>query len=128
MARKEIRRPIDGSVWTLRRRRRIERRDAEKFASTFAIARGDDGRVNVGKAALLEEAVDGHGHPATHAHERAESVRPRPEVRDGPEELHGVPLFLQRERFVGPADQAESRGFELPLLPLSRRRHELALN
>ena len=39
-----------------------------------------------------------------------------------------MPLLLERESLVGPPQQSEGRGLELPLLALGRGRHEFAVH
>ena len=76
--------------------------DPEHLAGAFAVAGGDDGGVDVDKAPVLEEAVDGVGRHAAHPEHGGEQVGPGPQVLDGPQVLHGVALLL--ERVVGSGD------------------------
>ena len=79
-----------------RRVRRVNGGHAEHLARTLAVARGDDGGVDIDKAALLEKRVDRGGRHATHAEDRAEEVRARTQVLLGAQELDGGALLLQR--------------------------------
>ncbi len=78
---------------------RVERGDAEHLAGAFAVAGGDDRRVDVEEALLLEEVVDRAADAVAHPRDGAERVGPRPQVGDRAQELERVPLLLQRVRF-----------------------------
>jgi hypothetical protein len=78
-----------------RRIAHVQGGDLEHLAGAFGIAAREDRGVHVDEAALLEEAVNGEAHGAAHPRHRADGVRPRPQVRDLPEELEAVPLPLE---------------------------------
>jgi hypothetical protein len=73
----------------------VQRGDLEHLTGALAVAGGDDGGVNVDKAAALEELMDGVGRHAPHPEGGGEQVRPGPEMLDGAQILHRVALFLQ---------------------------------
>ena len=75
----------------------VERGHLEHRPGPFAIAGGDDRRVDVEEAALLEELVDRVAHAVPHAGHGAEGVRARPQVGDRAEELERVALLLQAD-------------------------------
>ena len=100
-----------------RRILRIERRDAKHFARAFAVARGDDRRVDVNEAALLEKLVNGKGEPAAHAKDRAEQIRARPQMRDLAQELRRVAFLLQRIGFIRRADNLDLVRDNFPACP-----------
>ena len=74
---------------------RIKRSDAEQFAGAFAVAARDDRRVDVNEPAFLEKLVNGEREPAPDAKNRAEQVRPRPQMRNLAEKLRRVSFFLE---------------------------------
>ena len=66
------------------------------------------GRVHVEEAALLEELVDGERQRVADAEDGAEGVRARAQVGDLAQELHRVPLLLERiGRRVGGAEDVD---------------------
>ena len=91
----EILAVIDGAVFCARRVLHVQRRDLEHFARALAVAAGDDRRVHIDKAVLVEELVDRIGCRGTHAERRVEQVRARAQMRDRAQILDGVALFLQ---------------------------------
>ena len=103
-AREKILRVIDLAIRAPRRILRIDRRDAKQFARAFAIAAGDDRRVDVNETALLEKLVNGESQPAADAENRAEEIRARAQMRDLAQELRRVSLFLERIGLVRRAD------------------------
>ena len=77
----------------------LERGDLEHLARAFAVAGGDDRRVDVEKAVLLKELVDRAADLVAHAGNCAKRVGARAEVGDRAQELEGVPLLLKRIGF-----------------------------
>ena len=69
--------------------------DAEHFPGAFAVAAGDQGRVDIHKALFLEKAVNGKGRRRTHPERRAERIGTRAQMGDGAQIFHGVAFFLQ---------------------------------
>ena len=63
--------------------------------NTFAVAGGDERRVEVEEAAFVEEGVDGHGHVVAQTHDGAEGVGAQAQVAYLAQELHAVALLLQ---------------------------------
>ena len=91
--------------------REVERADAEHLAGALGVAGRDDRRVDPEEAVLVEVAMDRHAEAVAHARDRAERVRPRPQVRDFAEVLERVLLRLNRIRLgvVDPADDLDAR-------------------
>ena len=106
-----------------------ERGDLEHRARPFAIAGGDDRRVQVQKAFFLEILMDRIADAVPHPGDRAEGVRPRPEMGDGPQELERMAFLLQRIRFgVGDAIDEDVFGEHFGRLSLARRGADFALD
>src|SRR5207253_613415 len=104
-----------------RRLVRVNGRDAEQRPGPFAIAGGDDRRVDVEEALLVEEVVDGLRDAVPQAGNRAEGVGPRPEVGDRAEELEGVALLLERVALgIRIADPFNDGGVNFGRLSLGR--------
>ncbi len=99
----------------------VHRHDAEHLARALAVRGGDDGRVHVDEAALLEETVDRVGHAAADAEDRSEEVRPRAEVGDGAHELHRVTFLLERIILGRRSDEDDAAGLQFPALALTLR-------
>ena len=76
----------------------LERGDLEHGAGAFAIAGGDDRRVDVEEAALLEELVDRVADAVPHPGDGAEGVGARPQMGDRAQELERVALSSARDR------------------------------
>ena len=125
-AREKILRVIDFPVRAPRRILRIDRGDAKQFPRAFAIAPGDDRRVDVNKAALLEKLMDGEREPAADAKDRAEQIRARPQMRDLAQKLRRVPFLLQRIGVVRRADDFDFVRHDFPALAFALRRHQRA--
>ena len=100
---KEVLAPIDLACVRQGRILGIERGHAEHLAGALAVARGDDGRVHVDKALLLEEAVDGRRCDGADAEDGAEEIRAWAQVLLRTQELDGGALLLQRIAGVGDA-------------------------
>ena len=105
----------------LRRIRGVEGRDAEHLPRPFGVRRGDDRRVQVEEAALLEEVVDGARRGVAHAPDRADRVGARSQVRDGAQELEAVSLLLQRVVVADLPHHLDLARLDLVALPLARR-------
>src|SRR5208337_5093672 len=102
---------------------RIERSYAEDFSGSFTVACGNYRCMDIVKTEILKELVNCVAQPAANSCCRPYRVGPWPKVRDLPQILEGVPLFLQRiECRVGPAIQMDSFGPQLDALPFPRRR------
>ena len=106
----------------------VEGRHAEQFPRPLAIARRHDRRVHVYEIAFLEKLVNCVGHAAPHAEDRAEEIGAGTEMRDGPEELHAVPLFLQWVVGLGGPDQIDFPGVNFPGLAFPFRFHQPAFH
>ena len=82
----------------------VERGDAEHGPRPFAVAGGDDRRVDVEEAFLLIKIVDAAADAIAHARDRPEGVGSRTEVGPFAEFFQRVLLLLQRIRLgVRPA-------------------------
>ena len=96
MLAKEVLAPVDLAGLGEGRIFGVERGHAEHLAGALAVTRGDDGGVDVDKALLLEEAVDGGSRDRANAEHGAEQVGARAQVLLGAQELDGCALLLQR--------------------------------
>ena len=84
--------------------RQIERRDFEHLAGAFAVAGGDDRRMDVKKALLLKKIVNRPADLIPQPGDRSKGVGPRPQMSDRAQEFPRVVLFLERISFrIGPA-------------------------
>ena len=98
----------------------------EHLAGALAVARGDDRRIHVDEAAVLEEAVNGSCSHGADAENRAEQVGAWAQVLLGAQEFDGGALLLQRVVRRGNAlDRDLGRG-KLEGLRGVRRELELA--
>ena len=127
MLAEEVLAPVDGAVLGAGRVRHVEGRDAEHLARALAVGAGEYGRVDIDKAAVLEELVYRRRRDAADAEHGGEQVGPGPQVLDGAQEFHAVALFLQRVVRRGDALHRDLRGLELKGLLGLGREHELAL-
>ena len=93
---KEVLAPVDLAGLGEGRVFGVERGYAEHLAGALAVTRGDDGGVDVDKALLLEEAVDGGSRDGADAEYSAEQIGARAQVLLGAQELDGGALLLQR--------------------------------
>ena len=85
---------IDLAVGRSRRVLQIQRRDREHLTRALTVRAGDDGGVDIDKAAALEELVHGVGRRASHAERRGEEVRARAQMLNGAQIFDAVALFL----------------------------------
>ena len=90
--------------------------DLEHLAGALAVRAGDQGRMDIDKVPVLEELVDSHGSQTPDAEHGLEGVGPGPQVSDGPQELHGVPLGLQGIVAGGGAFHGDGAGLNLKRL------------
>ncbi len=125
----EVLLPVDGAVLLAGRVLGVEGRDVEHLAGTLAVAGGDERRVEVEEAALVEEGVDGHGHVVAQTHDGAEGVGAQAQVAYLAQELHAVSLLLQWVGVgVGLAVDDDALGLHLDGLAASLALHQLALH
>ena len=75
---------------------KVQGSGAEHRAGALGVAGGDDRRLDVEEAALLEELVNAKGHCVAHAGHGAEGIGAWAEMGQLPQKLQGVPLLLQR--------------------------------
>ena len=101
----------------------------EHLARALAVAGGDERRVEIEEAALVEEGVDGHGHVVAQTHDRSEGVGAQTQVSNLAQELHAVPLLLQRIGVgVGLAIHHYLPGLHLDGLTAALALHQTALD
>ena len=100
----------------------IERGDLEHLPRPFAVARRDDGRMNVEKALLLKEVVDRAANAIADPCYRSKRVGARPEVGQRSQEFEGMSLLLQRIGLrIGPAVDNDLSRVHFGFLSLRRR-------
>lgn len=104
----------------------VEGGDAEQFARAFAVARGDDGCVDVDEILFLEKAVDGERDARAEAECGSEEIGARTEVGDAAEELGGVTFFLKWVVVWAGAYELEPGGVHFPLLAFPRGFDEIS--
>ena len=92
---KEVLAVIHGAVLVLGHVLQVQRGDLEHLTGTFAVGSGQQGRVGVDEAVLLEELVDGVGSHAAHAECGVEGVGAGAQGGHGAQILHAHLLFLQ---------------------------------
>ena len=122
----EVLRPVDGAGLGARRVLHVERGHAEHLAGALSVGGGDDRRVHVDEAALLEEAVDGVGCHGAHAKDGAKEVGAAAQVLLGAQELAGLALLLHRVVRGGGAGHHDLLGLELEGLRAVRGERERA--
>ena len=76
--------------------RHVQRGYLEHFACAFAIAAGDQGRVHIQKALVMEETMDGLRGDGTHPKRALEQVCPGPQMLNGAQIFQRMTFFLQR--------------------------------
>ena len=113
---------VDGSVFIAGKIGEVERRYAEHGAGALGIAGADDGRANPEETALMEITMDGHRQAIADPRDRSECVGARPQVRDGSQVFHAVPLGGNRVaiRVLDRADHGDAIGLDLKRWPLPR--------
>ena len=87
---------IDLSILCHREFTEGKSRNLEHLARTLCIAPGDDGRMHIDKASLLEKSVDRIGDQRTDTEYRCKCVRADSEMGDRAEIFKRVAFFLQR--------------------------------
>ena len=87
---------IHRAVLVLRHVVQVKRGYMEHLTRALAVAAGDDGRVRIDKAVLLEKLVEGKRGGRTHAERRAERVGARTQMRNRAQEFQRMALLLQR--------------------------------
>ena len=125
---KEILGEIHTAILGQRRVFGIQSRHPEHLAGAFAVRSGDQGRVDVGKAALIKKFVDRVGTDRANAEHRLKGVGAGAEVGNGAEKLQGMPFFLERVIWGGRAFQSDLRGVDFIGLLGLRREDNLAGN
>src|SRR5262249_38802044 len=73
----------------------VQAGDLEHLPVTFAIAAGDDRRVNVKETLFLKEIVNRFTHTIAQPGNGTKRVGPRPQMSDAAQELEGMALLLQ---------------------------------
>ena len=92
---KEVLGVVHSAVLVLGHVLQIQGGHLEHLAGALAVAGGDDGRVDIDEAPVLEEAVDGVGSHAPHPKGSGKQVGPGAQMLDGAQELHPVALLLE---------------------------------
>ena len=95
------------------------RGDAEHLAGALAIARSDDGRVDVNEVAFIEETMHRIGKAAAHAEDGAVEVRAGTKVSDGAKKFGRVTFFLKGEIVGRFAHELHHGGANFPALASS---------
>ena len=121
---KEVLAVVDLAVVGKRRVCGVDGGHAEHLARALGVRSGDDWRVHVDEAALLEEAVDDEGRHAAHAKDRAEEVGAAAQVLLGAEELAGLTLLLHGVVRRGGALDRDGLRLQLEGLRAVRRKLE----
>ena len=93
----KVLREVDRSLGIAGNIGRVERGDAEHLARPFAIARRDDGRVDVEKAVFLEKIVDRTTDAIANTHHGPERIGARTQMGPLAELFHRVTLFSGAE-------------------------------
>src|SRR5439155_24625228 len=86
---------VNPSVWFSWRVIGVDGSDAKQFARSFAVAAGDDRRMNVVKPTFLEELMNGKGQSAANAKDTTKQIRTRTQMRDFAQKLRSVSFLLQ---------------------------------
>ena len=68
----------------------------EHIAGAFSVTGGDQRRMGIDKAPVVEKLVDGKSRFAAHPEGSVEQVGPGAQVGDGTQKFHRMALFLQR--------------------------------
>ena len=98
----------------------IEGGHLEHFARPLRIGAGNQRRVQIYKAVVVEILVDGKGHGMAQPHHTAEIVGAETQMGDFTQEFHAVPLFLQGIFFrIGNTQHRNFSGLNLNSLPFS---------
>src|SRR5689334_24569333 len=95
LAPEEVLAEVNFALGRARQIHEVERRDAEQLAGAFRIRSGDDRRIDPEKAMLVEETMDRLCDGVAHACDGADHVGARAQMRDLPEELERVRLWLK---------------------------------
>ena len=119
----EILGEVHGAVLLAGRVLGIQGGDPEHLSGALTVAGGDDRGVDIDKAPLLEELMDGVGRYAPHPEGGGEEVGAGPQMLDGPQEFHAVALFLQGIVRGGHALHSDGGSFDLQRLLGLRRQH-----
>ena len=88
-------------------------RNAEHFAGAFAVAGGNDRRVNVNVTAALEELVNRRRQDGADAENGVEGVRAQTQVRNRPQIFERMSFLLKRIFGRAFADQLDRLGVHL---------------
>ena len=102
----------------------IQGGDTEHLSGALGVGAGDDGRVDIDKAAVLEEFMHRRGRDAAHAEGGGEEVGAGAQMLDRAQKLHTVALLLQRVIRRGDALHLNGLGLELKGLLGLRGQHQ----
>ena len=106
----------------------VERGHAEHLARALGVGAGDDGRVHVDEAAVLEKLMHRRRGDAAHAEGGGEEVGARAQVLDRAQKFHAVALLLQGVVGRGDALDRDRVGLELKGLFGLGRQHQRAVH
>ena len=98
-------------IFSFRQPVEIEGGDLKHTARALAVAARDDGRMDIDKAALVEEFMNGKRRLAADLEHRVKQVGAGAEIRDFSQEFHGMTLFLQG--IIGRGLALHGHGFRL---------------
>jgi len=96
-------------------------RDREGLAGALGIVAGDQRRVHIDEALVLEELMDRHGQHGADAEDRRVGVRARTQMRDLTQIFKGMALLLQRIGGIAGAFAHDLRHLDLKGLLVGRR-------
>src|SRR5579875_2979263 len=120
---KKVFRIVNFSLMIARWLAQVEGGDAEHLSGAFAIAGGDDRRMDVEKPLFLKEIVNRAADAVTDARDGAEGIAARPQMGLLTQKLQGVPFLLQGILGgISPAVNNDGLGLHFGSLPLGRRR------
>ena len=119
---------IDAAVFAAGKVDHIQRGNAEHFARAFAVACGDDRRVDPDVAVVVEVAVDRLRETVANARDSAERVGAHAQMRDVAQVFKSVAFGCDgiRVRIIDPADDGERRRLDFVGLSLALAFDKLA--
>ena len=124
----EVLRPVHGAILQTGRIVHIQRGHLEHLTGTLAVGGGDDGGVDVDKATVLEEAVDGVCGGGANAEGCGKQVGAGTQVLNGAHIFYGVALLLQGIIGGGDALHLNGNGLDFQRLLGLGSQDDLALD
>ena len=104
----------------------VQRCDLEHLAGTLAVRAGENRRMHVGEAALMEELVQGKGRLTAHAERRVEGVGARAQMGHRAQIVHAHLLLLQRVVAAAGAQHGDGIGVDFKRLLSIGGQHQRA--